>query len=115
MGGSGIKSDAFMRPEEITSFITGHDWTFAKTMPQNPHWYVVKEKCRSQVEFERMVIHIRRYGYREKYAGRWYTVFNWQTPSETEPYKYWTMGWPLNQTIIINRKPVSYDAPNRSP
>ena len=69
-----------LTPNAITSFIQGHVWKFAKTMPQNPHWYVVKEKCRSAEEFERMVIHIRMFGYKEKFKGLYYTVFDWQTP-----------------------------------
>ena len=103
-----------MTPEQITSFVTGHTWKFAKTMPQNPHWYVVKEKCRSQSEFERLVIHIREHGYKEKYAGRWYTVFAFSVGDTgelpwREPCKMWTMGWPVDQTIILNAKPLSYD------
>jgi hypothetical protein len=53
-----------MTPGEITSFIEGHAWRFARTMAHIPHSYVVKEKCRSALEFERFVVHIRRHGYR---------------------------------------------------
>jgi hypothetical protein len=31
-----------MTPEEITSFIAGHEWRFAKTTPEIAHSYVVK-------------------------------------------------------------------------
>ncbi len=107
-----------MEPSSITSFVASHVWKFAKTQPTNPHWYVVKEKCRSAEEFERMVIHIRKFGYKEKFKGHYYTVFQWQVPKElgpplpwSEPAKMWSMGWPVNQTIIINAKPLSYDKP----
>ena len=41
-----------MTPEEIDSFISGHEWRFAKTMAHMPHSYVVKAKCRDAFEFE---------------------------------------------------------------
>jgi len=111
-----IGGSADMTPDAITSFIQGHAWKFAKTMPQNPHWYVVKEKCRSAAEFEAMVIHIRKHGRKEKFKGHYYTVFDWQMPKElglplpwSEPAKMWSMGYPVDQTIIINAKPLSYD------
>jgi len=43
-----------MTPDEITSFIEGHDWRFARTTPEIPHSYVVKNTCRSSEEFERL-------------------------------------------------------------
>ena len=32
-------------PEFIKAFISQECWTFAKTMPQWPHWYLVRAKC----------------------------------------------------------------------
>ena len=58
---------------EITSFIEGHARRFARTMAHIPHSYVVKEKCRSALEFERFVVHIRRHGYRQKFGRAYYT------------------------------------------
>jgi hypothetical protein len=55
-----------MTPDEINSFITGHQWRFAKTMAHMPHSYVVKAKCRSAPEFERFVLHIRARGYKQR-------------------------------------------------
>lgn len=98
---------ADMTPDAITSFIQGHAWKFAKTMPRSPHWYIAKEKCRSAAEFEGMVLHICKFGFKEMYQGWHYTVFVWQTPDQDEPWKYWTMGYPLDQTIIINRTYVN--------
>lgn len=98
-----------MEPSAITSFIGAHDWRFAKSMPDKPHWHVVKRNCRSAEEFERVVIHIRKFGYKEKFQGRYYTMLDWQTPDQDEPWKYWTMGWPVDQTIIINRTLLSHD------
>lgn len=90
-----------MTPEEITSFIAGHAWRLAKTMPHIPHSYVVKKNCRSEEEFERFVMHIRRHGYRAKFGKREFVYFDW--PVEGVIHCFWTMGEPLDKTIIINR------------
>jgi hypothetical protein len=90
-----------MTPEEITSFIEGHDWRFAKTMAHIPHSYVVKKNCRSVVEFERFVMHIRRHGYQARFGRAYYTYFDWAVDGVI--HQFWTMGEPLSETIIINR------------
>lgn len=90
-----------MTPDEITSFIEGHAWRFARTMAHIQHSYVVKEKCRSALEFERFVVHIRRHGYRQKFGRTYYTYFDW--PVEGLTHQFWTMGAPLAVTILINR------------
>jgi integrase len=93
--------DRQMTPEEISSFIEGHEWRFAHSMPEMPHSYVVKEKCRNGPEFERFVMHIRRHGYRARFGRAWYTYLDW--PVEGVLHQFWTMGEPLSETIIINR------------
>jgi len=40
---------------------------------------------------------IRQHGHVERYRGHRYTVL------EVEDMKYWTMGWPAEQTTLINR------------
>jgi hypothetical protein len=90
-----------MTPDEITAFIEGHDWRFARSMPEAPHSYVVKKNCRDPDEFERFVMHIRRHGYRQRFGGAWYTYFDW--PVDGVLHQFWTMGEPLERTIIINR------------
>jgi hypothetical protein len=90
-----------MSDEEIQSFISGHKWTFAKSMPKIPHSYVVREKCRSELEFERFVMHIRRHGYKATFGRTVYTYFDWEV--EGVMHRFWTMGDPLHRTIIINR------------
>jgi hypothetical protein len=90
-----------MTPEEITSFIEGHEWRFARSMPHMPHSYVVKEQCRNGSEFERFVMHIRHHGYKQKFGRVYYTYLDW--PVDSVIYQFWTMGAPLADTIIINR------------
>jgi hypothetical protein len=90
-----------MTPEEIAAFIEGHEWRFAKTMPDMPHSYVVKKDCRRAEEFERFVMHIRQHGYRARFGRAWYTYFDW--PVDGVVHQFWTMGASLEETIIINR------------
>lgn len=78
-------------------FIEQNKWTFAKSMSDIPHWYVVRQKCTSQKQFEELVMYIRENGYEEKFYGKTYIYCN------IGEYKYWTMGNPLEITKIINR------------
>lgn len=84
--------------DRITSALLAQRWVFAKTMPQNPHWYTLRKAWNHEdVSFDECVVFLRQYGYKEQYQRRWYTVF------DINDMKYWTMGAPLGQTILINR------------
>jgi SAM-dependent methyltransferase len=84
--------------QQVGTLLLEHDWIFAKTMPQNPHWYTLRKHWKDDQAFVSVVEKIRQYGYREMYAGRPYTVLS------MNGMKYWTMGAPLSSTILINRK-----------
>jgi hypothetical protein len=86
-----------MVADDIARFIESNSWAFAKTMPQDPHWYVVRSRCDDEEAFEEFVMHIREHGYLEMFEGREYTYF------DIGEFKYWTMGSPLEVTTIINR------------
>jgi SAM-dependent methyltransferase len=79
-------------------------------MPENPHWYTLRKGWPDDAAFVEAVLHMREFGYKEKYEGRWYTMYN------LNGFKYWTMGAPINYrngnpcTILINRKPLDYAA-----
>ena len=92
--------------EQTCSLLLSHPWRFAKTMPQNPHWYTLRKQWQDS-EFDLVVQTMRSVGYTEYYQGRPYTMFN------VNDMKYWTMGAPLKATILINRKviglPHDYD------
>ena len=90
-----------MSPEEIDAFISAHKWTFAKTMAHIPHSYVVRKNCRDEAEFERFVLHIRAHGYEAPFGRRTFTYFDWMVADTL--HQFWTMGAPLERTIIINR------------
>ena len=83
---------------EILEFIQSSQWRFAKTMPQWPHEYVVREWRPDQEQvFERLVGFIRTHGYDAEFGGATYRYL------EVDGWKYWTMGAPPNETTVINR------------
>lgn len=85
--------------DSIKAFIAKHRWIYAKTMPYAPHEYVCKKYLPASEHraFEEFVIHIREHGV-PAYYGRRLTIY-WLH----EGHYYWTMGSPVEKTIIINR------------
>jgi 2-polyprenyl-3-methyl-5-hydroxy-6-metoxy-1,4-benzoquinol methylase len=79
------------------------EYRFAKTMPENPHWYTLRKTWADDEAFCEAVRFIRTYGYTEIYKRSRYKMYN------LNGYKYWTMGAPINKangepcTILINR------------
>ena len=91
-------------PPELLAFVNEQKWIFAKTMPKWPHEYIVRDRV-DEVLFEQLVRHIRTYGYEGKFYRNTITYYD-----EGE-MMYWTMGSPIEETIIINRcrKENSYE------
>ena len=54
-------------PPELRALVDAERWTFAKTMPEWPHAYIVRGRVDEGL-FERLVVHIRTHGY----EGRFY-------------------------------------------
>lgn len=85
-------------------------WVFARTMPQNPHWYTLRRRWAEDADFSWVAAQIRQRGYRQQFGKTHYTQL------DINDHFYWTMGWPVNQpdgeacTILINRKPIAYEA-----
>ena len=67
--------------------------TYAKTWP---HEYIVREKVDDDL-FVKLVKHIRKHGYIGKFYSKEIIYFN------ESGMVYWTMGAPIEETIIINR------------
>ncbi|MBL8199771.1 MAG: hypothetical protein JNK40_02255 [Chromatiales bacterium] len=88
-------------------FIAARRWREAVTYRETaPHEYVVRKwesGAQGQADFDRFVTCIRRFGYAEFY----YRVRHiyWAI----DDHKYWTMGWPIEETVVINR--ARLDAP----
>jgi hypothetical protein len=91
-------------PPELRSFVNEVKWTFAKTMPQWPHEYIVRERVDESL-FEQLVCHIRANGNEGSFYQETYIYF------EEGGLLYWTMGNPIIETTIINRckKENSYE------
>jgi len=84
-------------PKHLQEFIAGCTWTFAKTYADTwPHEYIVREKV-DKASFIDLVTHIRAHGYEDHFYEKLITYF------EHEGMVYWTMGSPIEKTIIINR------------
>ena len=81
---------------EPEAFIAQAPWRFAKTMPEQPHEYTTRGETPDE-EFEAFVRFIREHGYRARYGRNVYTYL------KLGDWRYWTMGWPVAQTRIINR------------
>ena len=86
--------------DQVATALADADWTFAKTMPENPHHYTLRKRWTADIGFDDVVLFIRQHGNREQYKGAWYTVL------AVGSFRYWTMGAPVPQTILINRKPL---------
>jgi hypothetical protein len=93
--------------EWARGFIAPRSWREAKTYRETaPHEYVVRKwetNAQGNQDFDHFIKLIRRFGYADFY----YKVRHlyWAI----DEFKYWTMGWPVDETIIINRACV--DAP----
>ena len=91
-------------PDALREFVDSSRWTFAKTMPEWPHEYIVRERVDENL-FVQLVRHIRANGYEGKFYRKSITYY------DDGGLVYWTMGAPLEETIIINRcrKEDSYE------
>jgi hypothetical protein len=85
--------------KDFDTFVTGHQWKFARTMPENPHEYTLRRNTK-HLYFDQAVRYIRGEGVIEYFAGKPYTMLH------AGSHKYWTMGAPLVATALINRKVV---------
>jgi hypothetical protein len=79
-------------------YIEGNEWTFARTMPENPHEYVVLRKSSDPYEHLRFLAWIRASGNLEHYKGRDYEYV------EVDGWRYWAMGTDQPEQTIINRR-----------
>jgi len=87
-----------MQIEAIKQYILSVRWKVAATMPQIPHEYTLKEWDKTKIDtFNAFVLHIRQNGYKQSFMGNEYVYF------DVDGYKYWTMGAPVEETILINR------------
>lgn len=82
--------------DDLRRFINDEQWRFTNKLPDWPHEYLVRERVDRKL-FEQTVRHIRSYGY----EGRFY--YKEIRYYEEAGIVYWTIGAPLEETVIINR------------
>ena len=83
-------------PDILRDFIKSSKWTYAKTMPEWPHEYIVRENVDENL-FVQLVNHIRTNGYEGNFYNKKITYY------DLGGLVYWTMGEPIDKTTIINR------------
>ena len=82
--------------EDLRVFIDSFQWTYAKTMPEWPHEYIVHDRV-DEALFIKLVEHIRMLGYQGYFYKMNITYYDFNGMT------YWTMGAPIDETVIINR------------
>ena len=90
-----------MNFEHAARLLVNAPYRFAKTMPQNPHYYTLRKQWKDD-EFVCVVKYIRKHGYERRFYSKTYISLN------VNEWYYWTMGEPINKdgkpwTILINR------------
>lgn len=86
--------------QEFTDFVRDKKWIFAKTYADRaPHEYIVKDKLSEEDKllFEEAVLFIRGKGF-PAFFGGYEHIYLYD-----DGHYYWTMGDPVDETIILNR------------
>ncbi|MBK8467562.1 MAG: hypothetical protein IPL32_17235 [Chloracidobacterium sp.] len=96
-------------PISIQQFIGSEQWTFAKTMPEWPHEYLVRNRVDENL-FMRFARHIWDHGYQGRFYDMRLTYYAY------DGRVYWTMGEPDDKTMILNRcmKDDTYESRKRN-
>ena len=89
-------SEPIRLPSDLRRFVDGETWTYAKTYPEWPHEYLVRDRVDGKV-FEALVRHIREHGSPQRFYDCTFIYYL------EDGLLYWTMGEPIEETVIINR------------
>lgn len=84
--------------EEFINTVKSLEWTFAKTMPQIPHEYIVRGKTADEDTYVAMYNAIDSRGEPGDWNG---TQYKYLHPGDG--YKYWKMTDTIQESTIINR------------
>ena len=102
-----------MHPQiRFADWIESRLWVVARTMPEWPHEYTSRSIKKDPPEiteaFNWAVLYIREKGVRRRFlpSGSRFTYLDFG------PYSYFSMGWPVHQTILVNRFRIDPDWPN---
>ena len=83
----------------VRKYVDSMDWKFAKSMPQWPHWYVLREDGRAR-EFDFVNALIKKFGYPDLWGNgtKHYLAFG--------KFKYWIEDNVLNRAAPISNAEV---------
>lgn len=85
--------------KQVEKLLADHSFKFAKSMPTSPHWYTLRKDWDDET-FVEVVKFIREHGTPEKFYKATYIYLH------LNGFKYWTMGAPLDITILINKAAI---------
>lgn len=87
-----------MNRKEFRDFLESKIWKFAKTYSRKaPHWYTLRKQWSDDTMFDNAVQQLRDYAGIQWFWRKPYQVF------EIDGWRYWTMGAPIKDTILINK------------
>ena len=90
--------------DDARAYIADVRWQFAKTMPQWPHEYTVRDwRPDLDEDFARMVELIRQEGVVKPWPRDSKSPRNRLPYLEIDGWEYWSMGDPVPETTVINR------------
>lgn len=90
--------------EDVRTYIAKVRWQVAKTMPQWPHEYTVREwRPELDEDFSAFVELIRRDGIVKPWPADVAVPRYRHTYLELDGWEYWTMGELISDTTVINR------------
>lgn len=90
--------------QDARAYIEVVEWRFAKTMPQWPHEYTVREWREDlTAQFVSFVELIRRAGVVKPWPEGIAVPRYHHTYLDVDGWDYWTMGAPVAETTVINR------------
>ncbi len=84
--------------DDVRLWLESQRWIFAKSRATNPHEYCLRREAGDEATFERIVQFIREYGSPYPWWGKQYQQY------VAGDHVYWTMGSPIPETVLINRK-----------
>jgi len=82
--------------DSIKKFISKNNWLLAKSMPDTPHWYVLRNPTNS-IEFDLFANYIHANGVLRKWGSYGYIYL------DIDSFTYWTMNNSEGEKSLINR------------
>ena len=81
--------------EDARGFVRNTTWTYARTMPENSHWYIVIPKVTDH-RVDALLTLLAQYSWVRRWGGRAYETI------DLDAWSYWWI------EPVVNRKPVRF-------